>query len=45
MEVEKMSTKQLERKLDELRANCNNNEKLQLLKKIEIELSYRYHFK
>lgn len=44
MEIEKMSTKQLERKLEELRANCNNNEKLQLLKKIEIELSYRYHF-
>jgi hypothetical protein len=45
MEVEKMSTKQLERKLEELRADCRTNEQLQEIKKIEVELSYRYHFK
>jgi hypothetical protein len=46
MEVEKMTIKQIEKKIDELKAiRPWSNENLQLIRTLEIELSYRVHFK
>jgi len=46
MEVEKMTIKQIEKKITELKAiRVWSNENLQLIRTLEIELSYRVHFK
>lgn len=44
MDLSKMTIKQLERKIEELKSLNLTNELLQDLRKLEIELSYRIYF-
>jgi hypothetical protein len=44
MDLSKMTIKQIERKIEELKSLNLTNELLQDLRKLEIELSYRIYF-
>jgi len=44
MDLSKMTIKQIERKIEELKSLNLTNELLQDLRKLEIELSYRNYF-